>query len=76
MNKLESISTHIFISTIAHGTHKGKLRIVECRESPIEGSIRCNYVGEKVVGIVDTEIMAIAARDAHAKANHLEVAPF
>lgn len=76
MEKLESVSTHIFISSIAHGVHKGKLRIVECRESPIEGSIRCNYVGEKVVGVVDTQEMAVAARDAHAKANNLQLAPF
>jgi hypothetical protein len=69
-------ATHIFTSKISHGPYAGKVRIIECRSSPLEGSSRCNWIDEKVVGIVDTPGMAVAARDAHAKENNLEIAPF
>lgn len=69
-------STHIYVATVQHGIYKGKLRIVECRESPLHGTSRCNYIGDKVVGVVDTPAMAIAARDTHAKENNLAIAPF
>jgi hypothetical protein len=66
-------ATHAHITTVQSGEYQSFLRIQQCRESPLIGSSRCNYVDTKVVGFVATQAMAIAAMEAHAKENNLQI---